>query len=215
MVAANNLRQIAIALANYADSNGGRLPPAVLRDREGRALHSWRVLILPYLEQGDLYREFRLDEPWDSPHNKALLPRMPREYASPRDLPGEARADPYSTFCQVFTGPGTAFEGPRGLRYPHDFPNGTAQTILVVEAAEPVPWTQPADLVYDPHGPLPPLGGVFTGEGRFSLFGSSREKGFHAGMADGSVRFIQASVNDRLLGQLIRRNDEVPPQGDW
>jgi Protein of unknown function (DUF1559) len=87
------------------------------------------VLLLPYLEQGSLFDEFRLDEPWDSPHNVALLPRMPRVYAVPSSVAPDVPVDASSTFYQVFVGRGTAFEGPDGLRMAADFPDGTADTM--------------------------------------------------------------------------------------
>ena len=91
----------------------GRLPPAVVYGEDGKPLHSWRVLLLPFIEQQALYEEFRLDEPWDSPHNIALLPRMPLTYAPP---PGKKwKVPPYHTVCQVFVGKGTAFDGREGL----------------------------------------------------------------------------------------------------
>jgi hypothetical protein len=73
---------VALALHNYHDKHG-RLPPAVVYGEDGKPLHSWRVLLLPFIAQGELYREFKLDEPWDSPHNLALLPRMPATFAPP------------------------------------------------------------------------------------------------------------------------------------
>ena len=98
---------------NYHDTHG-TLPPAAVRDRNGRPLLSWRVLILPYLEQQALFDEFKLDEPWDSPHNVHLLKKMPLIFRPYRDYP---MPDPYSTFYQVFTGKGSMFEGPRCLSF--------------------------------------------------------------------------------------------------
>ena len=105
--------------------------PSNIRDREGSPLLSWRVAILPYIEEDSLYKEFHLDEPWDSPHNIQLLPRMPRNYKSV----GEQPPEPHMTFYRGFTGPGTAFERD-GLTLEKDFPNGTDETVLVVEAGE-------------------------------------------------------------------------------
>jgi hypothetical protein len=113
----SQFKQIAIALHCYIDAHDGRLPPAFLCDREGRPLLSWRVLILPYLNEQALYDEFHLDEPWDSPHNLALLPRLPQAYVPPSCLPVKPRIGPHSTFYQVFTGKGTAFEAPRGCTF--------------------------------------------------------------------------------------------------
>src|SRR5262245_6014980 len=117
----------------YAERHGGRLPPAILYDEQGRPLHSWRVLILPYLEEEALYHQFRLDEPWDSPHNLALLPWMPKVYGVPNDVPVDLGAEPHTTFCQVFVGKWTAFEGTQGLSCPKDFPDGTSNTALLAE----------------------------------------------------------------------------------
>src|SRR5689334_19369724 len=131
MRSANHLKQIGIALQAYHDAYG-RLPPAVVRDQYGQPLYSWRVLILPYVEAGDLYQRFRLDEPWDSPHNRPLLSQMPGYYAAP--LPDGVEAEPGTTFYQVFVGRGTAFDSDEGNRLPDDFPDGTANTLTVVEA---------------------------------------------------------------------------------
>ena len=78
----NNEKQIALAMHNYHAAND-HLPPAAIKDKAGKPLLSWRVAILPYLEQAALYNKFHLDEPWDSPHNKALIASMPAVYACP------------------------------------------------------------------------------------------------------------------------------------
>src|SRR4029077_10330578 len=129
-------------------------------------LLSWRVAILPLLVVGNrgesnaefkkLYEEFKLDEPWDSKHNKQLLKKIPDIY---KPIAGKVK-DQYSTFYQVPTGEGTAFESKEGARLPGSFPDGTSNTMLITEAAEAVPWTKPEDLVYKP-GKLPKFGGMF------------------------------------------------------
>ena len=135
--------RIAAALHGYADDHGGRLPPAALCDEGGRPPHSWRVLILPYLGEQACYDEFRLDEPWDSPRNLALLSRMPAAYAPPSGLAFGVRAGPHTTFYQAFVGEGTASASPWDQNRYRDFPDGTSNTVLFVEAAEAVPWTYP------------------------------------------------------------------------
>src|SRR5262245_61617464 len=99
-----SLREIGEALLGYFDQNG-RLPPAKVRDRAGRTLYSWRVVLLPFLDAKELYQQFKLDEPWDSPDNKKLLEQMPKCY-KPKfggdDAPGLTR-------YRVLVGPGTAF----------------------------------------------------------------------------------------------------------
>src|SRR5689334_2744482 len=97
-----------MAMHNYADAHDQQLPPAVVYGRYGQPLYSWRVLLLPYIEQDDLYKEFQLDEPWDSPHNLALLPRMPGSYAAPGSK--KSKLPPYHTVCHVLVGKGTPFE---------------------------------------------------------------------------------------------------------
>jgi hypothetical protein len=166
--------------------------------KDGKPLLSWRVLILPYIEEDGLFKEFRLDEPWDSPHNIRLLSRMPRTFAPP---PGKVEKVPaHHTVIHVFVGERAAFEGREGLSLETDFPDGTSNTILVIEGGEPVPWTKPEELPFDPYGPLPEL---------FSLF----KGGYRAGMADGSMRFIQKDISEATLRAAITRNggDDLGP----
>lgn len=102
-----NLKALALAMHNYHAAKG-QFPPAAVTDRAGKPLLSWRVLLLPYLEGQNapsLYKEFRLNEPWDSPHNKKLLARMPAVFAP---VAGKTRV-PNSTFYQVFVGPGAIY----------------------------------------------------------------------------------------------------------
>jgi hypothetical protein len=213
----NNLKQMALAMLNYNDQYG-QLPPAVVYDRDGKPLYSWRVLLLPYLEQNNLYNQFHLDEPWDSPNNKPLLAMMPKVYLQP----GAAPREPYATYYQVFDGPGAAFDsdkrnglipfGQPGLglqqgknrsRIPATFQDGTANTILIVEAGDPVPWTQPADLRWDPNGPLPKLGGMFNGD-------------FNAALADSSTRFLSPKItSERTLRAAVTASGGEILGSDW
>jgi hypothetical protein len=155
MAAADRLKRLSIAVLEYYEKHG-RLPPAAMRDG-GKALLSWRVAVLPFLGYQSLYDRFKLDEPWDSPHNHALLAEMPDEYAAPHrpDVP------PHQTVFQVFVGPGTLFDpaSPPPLP-PVDFPGGPRELLMIVEAAQPVLWTSPEDLPYSADEPLPPLGSV-------------------------------------------------------
>ena len=196
---------------NYQDAHG-RLPPAVVESKDGKPLLSWRVLILPYLDEDKLYKQFKLDEAWDGPHNKSLLSAMPKVFAAPH-VDGMTW-QPGTTFYQVLAGPGTAFDGPKGMRLPDDFPDGTANTLLAVEAEDAVPWTEPADLLYDKKKPFPRLGGIFNSEGRFSLFGSNRQIGFHVVLADGSVRWVNPGLSESSLHALATRNGGDQPGSD-
>jgi hypothetical protein len=185
----NNLKQIGIAMHNYHDTYLA-FPTAAIYSKDGKPLLSWRVAILPYIEEQPLYNEFHLDEPWDSAHNKKLLDRMPRIYRHPRARPKDA----HSTYYQVFTGKGAVFEGKKGLNLGQlTNGDGTTYTLLVVEGAEGVPWTKPADLVFDPDKPLPRVGGHFRGASPF-LF------------ADGSVRSLPDRIKEKTLRALITWN---------
>jgi uncharacterized protein (TIGR03067 family) len=188
----NNLKQLALAMHNYHDVFK-HLPQAAIMDKTGKPLLSWRVALLPYLGENELYKEFKLDEPWDSPHNKKLLAKMPKVYAPVR---GKTK-EPYSTYYQGFVGPGTVFEPGKKLRMVADIPDGTSNTIFAVEAGEAVPWTRPADIPYDPKKPLPKLGGLFP-------------DGFHIAVMDGSTRWVRRGFDERTFRLAITRNDGQP-----
>ena len=178
----------------------GRLPAWAVCDDKGRPLLSWRVRLLRFLEEGALYRQFHLDEAWDSPHNIQLLARIPPVYKPMRSV--GRRPKSYETFIHVLVGKGAAFEGMKGLKIPSDFPDGPAETILVVEGGEPVPWTKPEDISYAPDQPLPELATVY----RF---------GFHVVMADGSVREVAKKVSETTLRAAITRNGDDVFGSDW
>ncbi len=184
----NNLKQIALAFHIYHDTNRHLPGPAIL-SKDGKPLLSWRVAILPFIEQGALYKEFKPDEPWDSEHNKKLLEKMPKLYEPTR---GKTK-QPYTTYYQGFQGPGTALE-PKAELTLRSFTDGTSNTILVVDAGEPVPWTKPQDISFDPKAKLPKLTGPFP-------------DGFYAAWADGSVRWISNRYDPATLRLAIIRND--------
>lgn len=182
----NNLKQIAIAMHTYHEVYSHL--PSDIAGREGKPLLSWRVAILPYLEQEDLYRRFKLDEPWDSQHNQRLLAPMPEVYAGP----GARTPTAGATFYQRFTGPAALFEGNQQRRL-LDIRDGLSLTLIAAEAGEPVPWTKPGDLAYDAAKPLPRLGGLFP-------------DGFHAACADASVYYLRKALPDKTLRALITRD---------
>jgi len=136
----NNLRQIGIAMRSYEDRYRS-LPPAYIADANGTPMHSWRVLILPFLEHQALYDEYDFSQPWDSPKNLAVAAQMPEVYRCPST--GFLASD--ETSYMVVAGPGMAFDGSRGMRQ-REFADGITNTILVVESADHVTWTQPVDL---------------------------------------------------------------------
>jgi hypothetical protein len=159
-----------------------------------KPLLSWRVALLPFLEQDRLYRQFKLDEPWDGPNNIKLLNQMPMVYK----LPGDDKTPPDHTHYRVFVGNGAAFEKTRGLRIPGDFPDGLSNTILVVEAAQAVPWTKPDDIPFNPGKPIAPLLSTYF------------RSGCNVVLADGAVRVLPASVPESTLKAAITRNGGDP-----
>lgn len=175
----NNLKQIALAFHNYHDVHG-HLPPAVIE--ENGVARSWRVEILPFIEQNALYEQYRKDQPWDSPDNKRVLEQMPALFRDPSDPSG-----PNSTSYFALTGPGTPLSG-RGMTF-IDMIDGTSNTLLVVEAKRDVPWTKPQDVPFDP---------ARSAEVLKSL-GGNHDGGFVAAFADGSVRFISQAVDPTVF----------------
>jgi prepilin-type processing-associated H-X9-DG protein len=143
MQSMNNLKQIQLALLNY-ESAFKRFPPRVSEDETGQPLLSWRVAILPYLEENALYQQFHLDEPWDSEHNIQLLDRMPAVYTHP----GSVTLAGHTVYLAPF-GENTGWPE-RKLRFAN-ITDGTSNTISVVQARSElaVPWTKPDDLDVD------------------------------------------------------------------
>jgi hypothetical protein len=185
---AENIEQIALACINFADVNNGQMATNIA-DKDGKALLSWRVAILPFIEQDNLYRQFKLDEPWDSENNKKLIEKMPKYYA-----PIRMKAKAGETFYQTFTGEKALFGPKQKPRYPASILDGTSNTVLVVEAGEPVIWTKPADLPFDEKKALPKLGGLFDGD-------------FHVGMCDGSVVLLKKNPDEKEMKKLIMPAD--------
>jgi hypothetical protein len=199
MRSVNSLKQIAIAMHNYHDTHG-KFPTAASYSKDGKPLLSWRVQLLPFLDQLALYKEFHLDEPWDSEHNKPLIARIPAVYAG--GLAGNANG---KTRLLAPVGPAMIFTGTAQAVPIKEVTDGTSNTIMMVEAApdHAVIWTQPDDLVIDAKDPAAGL-----------LY--DRASGFNAGFADGSVRFLSSKIDRKLLYALFTRNGgEVVPQGGW
>ncbi|MBI3466519.1 MAG: DUF1559 domain-containing protein [Planctomycetes bacterium] len=181
----NNLKQIGLAMHNYHDVHG-RFPPAVVHGPDGKTPHSWRVELLPFLDQMVLYQRYNFNETWDGPNNLKLLDEMPGVFHSPTST-----AERQRTCIFVLTGPETIFSKKEGTPI-SEILDGTSVTILAVETNPAVPWTKPEDIPYDAKKPLPKLGGL-------------NEGGFAALFADGAVRFISASIDEKTLRGLITR----------
>jgi hypothetical protein len=193
----NNLKQIAIAMHNYEATY--QYMPAALFSKDGKKpLLSWRVALLPYLEQEKLFREFKLDEPWDSDHNKKLLEKMPDVFKDPAAPPTN---EPGMTHYQIFVGGGAGFKmQPQGSRI-FEITDGTSNTIMVATTTDPVPWTKPGDITFALGKPLPKLG----------LGGKPPV----VAMFDGSVRSIKKDTSERTIKSAITASGgELMPE-DW
>ena len=195
-MAKNNLKQIGLAFHNFHDAyNTFPERSHMNRFTEERPGLSWRVSILPYIDQEDLYKQFNLDEPWDSEHNKALIPLMPQAFASPND---PALNKEGKTRYLAVHGEGCFYENDEGTKI-RDITDGTSNTIMVVEAApdRAVIWTQPEDFDVDFDDLLNGLKGARAGM-------------FQALLADGSVRAISENINLDVLKALFTKNGEEP-----
>ena len=205
----NNLKQQMIALHNFHDVHT-RMPAAYSVDDSGKPLLSWRVHILPYVEQKALYDEFHLDEPWDSEHNKKLIAKMPKIY----EIPGSKIPPGKTAYLGVGgtrgvlikpTGRGqTSFTDGTGFAAMLD---GTSNTVAIVEGADEsaVEWTKPVEWVPDAKDPTKDLS-------------KRRPAGYQVALADGSVRVIPKTVTvqnllwmfDRADGNVINWGEDRP-----
>lgn len=184
----NNARQIALAVLNYESANA-RFPERFKASSDGTPLLSWRVMILPYLDENELFNKFRLDEPWDSPHNLPLAAEIPAVF---RD---RFVTDPTRTCIVAAAAKGAVFEVAEGIRI-RDITDGMSNTLMFVECdpSLAVVWTQPEDLRFDLENPS-------------SGLGSRRNGGFIAAFCDGSTRTISASTDPPVLRRLVLRAD--------
>jgi prepilin-type processing-associated H-X9-DG protein len=200
---ANHLKQIHWAMYNYHEVHGC-FPPAYTVDKNGRPLHSWRVLLLPYLEQAELYKRIRLDEPYDSPHNRAVfdstqgahdgLGSMPFVFRCPSDKQNGIAAN-----YVMLVGPRTISNGPNSVHL-KDISDGTSSTIAVVETyGLGIRWYEPRDLR--------------VGEMSFRIndpehygIASHHPGGAQAGFADGSARYLADTTDPRTVEAMTTIN---------
>jgi hypothetical protein len=187
----NNLKQIGLAMHNYHDAHGS-FPPAAICDKKGKPLLSWRVAILPYIEQDNLYKQFKLDEPWDSEHNKKFSDVAIKTYIDPRADYG----DKFNrTHYKVFTGNGAIFDTLMSKKLTQ-ITDGSSNTLMVVAAGDPVPWAKPDDFAFDPKKAVPDVTKPF---GELLML-----------LGDGSVRMTrpeQVKDFDNLMKLLIQADD--------
>ncbi len=186
-----NLKQIMLAVYNY-ESVYKEMPTRGNNSRDAKSLLSWRVALLPYLEQVQLYNKFKLDEPWDSEHNLALLKEMPAVYKVKK-----AKVQPGYTVIHVPTGPGLANEVDKRMRL-REFLDGTSNTIYLAlstdEAA--VPWTKPDEFNPIEHP---------------ELLRVEKEQ-YTFGVTDGSILHLPASITPEKLKVWFTRAGGEPSE---
>ena len=171
---ANNVKQIGLAMHHYYLEHDS-FPPAYLPDENGQPMHSWRVLLLPFLEQQHLYEQYDFSKPWDAPENSELADRMPDIYGCPTD----SDADDNETDYVVVTGPGTVFEGAKRVSFPQ-IRDGRSNTIMLVEVSDSfINWLEPTDVTV----------------AELIRHSSNHNGGYNAGFCDGSVKFIPDTLD--------------------
>ncbi|WP_144043466.1 DUF1559 domain-containing protein [Rhodopirellula baltica] len=192
MQSSNNVKQIMLAIHNHHAAYN-QLPLSAIGDDEGNPLLSWRVKLLPFLDEMELYQRFHLDEPWDSEHNLQVAQQIPAVYESIG-----LQVQPGHTIYQAVVGEDIGMRPMQETRF-RDFLDGLSNSILVLEADadEAVFWTQPKDITIDLNNPLNGLGHARTG-------------GFHVGMGDGAVKFITENIDPQLFRKLLTRAGKEP-----
>ncbi len=187
----NNMKQVSLGALNHAAGNN-QLPPA-----EGRV--SWRVHILPYVEQDNVYRQFNLNQAWNEGQNQQIASVLIKTYVSPLDEPGTTQ-----THYRTFTGPDTIYDPKlmKGAVFPSYIIDGTSNTIFAVDTTEMIPWPQPKEIPFTPNGSFPELGHAKRAQGL-------------AALCDGSVKaFEKKAMNANLLRSLVTANGGEAV-GDW
>ena len=185
----SRLKQVVTGLLQY-EAAKGEFPPAAIMTADGKPGLSWRVAILPMIEQEALYRQFKLDEPWDSDHNKALVAQMPSIYESP----GSDVAKGYTNYLAVVSTDTIIASGDRGTKM-RSIRDGTSSTIMVVEVDDSYAtiWTKPEDYPWDKSKPAYGLGNIWTGS-------------FIAAFGDASVKRVELKGGSEQLNAYFSTN---------
>jgi hypothetical protein len=187
----SNMAQIAKALLNY-EAEHHCFPPAYIAGRDGVPMHSWRVLILPYLDERALYDAYNLDEPWNGPHNNRLLAERPFVYACPGDAYARATGSTCTSYVAV-VGADTLWP----KNEPGRFPKAASETIMLVETSDgQIPWTEPRDLNLDSLRAGSP--GCETVSSKHfpdnEFFVKTIRAGVNVALADGNTPFLRSGL---------------------
>lgn len=193
MQCSNNLKQIALALRLY-DIRFGRLPPPCAYDKTGHPMHSWRVLILPFLDHEALYKRYNFSEPWDGPNNKKLLAERPAEYRCPADPTTWEQGSTTTSYVGV-VGSKALWQRDRSTSLNTSTQRERIEnSVVLTETADSgIPWMQPKDLCLDDirrTGPDPAIDVQSPHMRDNGYFYYETPAGFNVAIADGSVRFV-------------------------
>ena len=195
----NNLKQIGIAMHNYHDTYKC-FPAAVLTDEDGQPMRSWRVAILPYVEQTPLYDQYDFSEPWDGPNNRALYGVSLSAYRCPSD----DGPTPTDTSYVMIVGEGTIGGTPNELARISDVTDGTSNTILAIEVAgSGIHWMEPRDVTVDEAI-------AYITDPAASGQRHPHPGGVNVLFSDGSVQFLSETVDPQVLRLLLTRDDGQP-----
>jgi prepilin-type processing-associated H-X9-DG protein len=202
----SNLMNINFGILNYMSVHG-HVPPAYIADKNGKPMHSWRVLILPYLDCQGLYDRYDFTEPWDGPHNRLLAKEMPKFYQCPTYRGG----NPYATNYVAVVGPETAWPGEKTVRE-QDISegDGTTNTLLVVELADSdICWMEPRDMRFQDA-----IAGINVD--RKGGISSNHGGGAGCAFADGHITFIHSGTPPEVIRALLTINGHEPlERGDY
>ncbi|MDO5553178.1 MAG: DUF1559 domain-containing protein [Planctomycetia bacterium] len=206
-----NLHQIALGMNQYAEAYN-TLPPAWTVDENGKPMHSWRVLILPYVGENELYEKIRLDEPWDSDYNKQFHSTVPFVLTTPhgtfREM-GEQIANGV-TYYSVVTGPETLFPPGQTVSL-SDVKDGVSNTMLIVERRQSVPWMAPDnELTLDEVLVREQVEDPVTTTFVYPALSQMHEHCALVCMLDGSTRLINHDIGSNVLKSLLLRSDARP-----
>jgi hypothetical protein len=190
----NRLKQVGIALLTYEEKNGC-LPPAYVCDKDGKPMHSWRVLILPSLEMEGLYGMYHFDEPWDGPNNRRLAENMPENFSCPIANAAGANLRPMTSYV-VVTGDDTMFPGCQSRRL-KDITARASETVMLVEVTNSdIHWMEPRDPSIDDLASTSSVCRPFSSHHAPTLdYWRYAQPGGNVVCADGSVHYLPAGIS--------------------